>query len=202
MPSSYTASLRFEKQFTGENVNVWGDKLNTLFDRADTAIAGLTTIALDGDYALSVSNAAADEARSAMLKFTGGVGPFVVTLPAVSKSYRVWNATSGAITLTIGAGATVQVDALDVVDVFIDGAGVRTPGFGGLSLKDHIASVVVGGGATLPSVVGQSGKWLTNNGAASTWVNPTVGIISDYAADQAAKTAAATARAIAFAIAL
>jgi len=137
-----------------------------------------------------------------LLKFTGGTGPFTVTIPAVSKSYRVWNAAGGPVTLTTGAGATVQVDASDVVDVFCDGAGVQTPGFGGVSLKDHIASVVVGGGATLPSVVGQAGKFLTNTGAAANWVNPTVANISDYAADQAAKTAAATARAIAFAVAL
>lgn len=170
MPSSYTASLRFEKQFTGENVNTWGDRLNTLFDRADFAIAGLEIVALSGDHTLTSSNTVADQARAAVLKFTGG-GPFTVTIPAVKKTYRVWNACSAAVTLTTGGGDAVSVDPDDIIDVLCDGANVKANSFGGLSLKDYIASVVVGGGATLPSLVGNSGKWLTNNGDAAVWAD-------------------------------
>ena len=49
-----------------------------------------------------------------MLKFTGA-GPFTVTIPSVSKAYLVWNACAGAVTLTTGAGATVTIDAGDIV---------------------------------------------------------------------------------------
>src|SRR5262245_41696931 len=181
MPSSYTQRLRLEKQFTGENVNVWGDRLNTVIDRVDQAIAGITTIPLTGDRVLTTPNAD-DEARFHILKFTGGAGPFNVTIPSVSKAYRVWNAAGGPIVFTTGAGTTVQVDTTDIVDLFCDGSDVKTLGYGGSSLKAYIASVVVGGGASLPSLVGASGKWLTNNGSIASWALPTTSDLSDWVA--------------------
>ena len=108
MPSSWSSSLRFELQFTGENINLWGDKLNVVLSHADSAIAGWLTKALSGDVALTTANASDDEARAAMIKFTGA-GPFTVTIPSVSKSYLVWNACTAAVTLTTGAGATAVV---------------------------------------------------------------------------------------------
>ena len=225
MPSSYTTSLRLELMATGELVNVWGDRNNSnVVTRIDTAIAGIVTIALTGDYTLTTANGGADQARYAMLKFTGGAGPYTVTVPSVSKTYRVWNASSATLTFTTGAGTTVQIATTDIVDIFCDGTNVKTPGYGGSSLKDYIASVVVGGGATLPSLVGNAGKWLTNNGTIASWALPTtsdlsdlatytaarsafavamaVSDISNYASDQAAKTATATALAVAFAVTL
>ncbi|MFN3522233.1 MAG: hypothetical protein ACK4YQ_08280 [Phenylobacterium sp.] len=201
MPSSATPSLRLEKQFTGENINVWGEHLNTNFELIDQAISGLRTIALTGDHTLTAANWTEDQARYAMLKFTGSAAP-TVTIPSVAKAYRIWNACSGALILTTGAGTAVSVDPGDIVDVLCDGTNVRAPGFGDLSLKDYIASVVVGGGATLPSLFGAAGKWLTNNGAAAIWGQPAVADISDYATDQAAKRAEILAKALATTVAL
>ena len=198
MPSTYTTSLRFELQATGENVNVWGDRLNTALSRIDVAVAGMTTVALTGNYTLTTSNTASDDARAAMLKFTGGAGPFTVTLPSLSKKYTVWNATTGTVTLTTGSGSTVQVATTDIVDVFCDGTNVKTLGYGGSSLKDYIASVVVGGGASLPSLSGNSGKWLTNNGTIANWALPTTTDLSDLATYTAARNAFAVAMAVAF----
>lgn len=198
MPSSYTTSLRLEKQFTGENVNVWGDRLNTVIDRAEQAVAGFRALALTGDYTLTTSNTATDDARYAVLYFTGGAGPFNVTLPSVSKAYKVWNATTGPIVFTTGSGATVQVDTTDIVEIFCDGTNVKTLGYGGNSLKSYIASVVVGGGATLPSLVGSAGKWLTNNGSIASWAYPTTNDLSDLATYTAARSAFAVAMAVAF----
>lgn len=200
MPSSYSSRLRLELQFTGENTNVWGSRLNTAIERLDLSIAGITTIALTGDYTLTTSNTADDDARYAILKFTGGAGPWTITLPAVAKKYQVWNASSATLTFTAG-GTTTAISTTDIVDIFCDGSNVKTLGYGGSSLKDYIASVVVGGGASLPSLSGNSGKWLTNNGTIASWALPTVSDISNYASDQATKTTAATALAIAFAIA-
>ena len=118
-------SLRIELQFTGENVNVWGERLNTGLQRVEYAIAGLRSIALTGDYALTTSNTADDDARYAILKFTGGAGPYTVTIPSVSKIYKVWNASSATITFATGAGSTVQVAPTDIVEVFCDGANGR-----------------------------------------------------------------------------
>ena len=202
MPSSYTNSLRIELQFTGENVNVWGERLNTGLQRFEYAIAGLRTIALAGDYALTTSNTGDDDARYAILKFTGGAGPYTVTLPSVSKVYKVWNASAATITFTTGAGATVQVGPSDVVEVFCDGTSVKTLGFNGSTLKAYIDSVVVGGPQSLPSLVGNAGKWLTNNGITPGWALPTTSDISDFVSNQTVQSNTLQAFAVAMATAL
>lgn len=210
MASSYTASLRLEKQVTGASVNTWGILLNSAIDRIDFSIAGLTTIALTGStYSLSSSNTATDEARSAALKFTGSTA-CVVTIPSLSKIYLVWNATSAVVTLTTGSGTTVAMDAGDIFFVLCDATNVKTISLGisgtSTALKAYIDSVVVGGGDSLPSVTGNNGKLLTNNGTIPSWAQPTVSYLSDYTSDQstrhAATLASATALAVAFAVSL
>lgn len=198
MPSSYTTSLRIELPATGELVNTWGIAQNQrVFQRFEDAIAGLNTIALTANYVLTTSNTGSEDARYAMLKFTG-TGPYTVTIPSVSKSYKVWNACTAALTFTTGGGTTVVVDATDIVEIFCDATNVKTLGFSALSLKDYIASVVVGGGAALPSVVGNAGKWTTNNGVSVSWAYPTTSSLSDITA----YTQTATNLAAAFAVAL
>jgi len=183
MPSSWSPSLRFELQFTGENINLWGEKLNAALTRADEAIAGWTTKNLTSSlspHQLSTANGSADEARSAMLKFTGVAGQ-TVQIPSVSKRYEIWNATAGALTITTGAGTTVTLDADDIVSIICDGSNVKTLGYGGVSLKAYISSVVAGGaGGNVPSPIGHSGKWLTNNGTISFWGSPASTDLSDY----------------------
>jgi hypothetical protein len=204
MPSSYSASLRFELQQSGENLNSWGTRLNTALSRIDTAIAGLNSIALTGDYTLTSSTTTDDDSRAAMLKFTGApAGLCLVTIPSVSKAYWVWNATAQAVVMTTGAGTTATIDAGDVAQVFCDGSNVNGVGYGGMTLKAYIAAVATGGpGAVVPSLTGASGKFLSNDGLNTSWAYPTIAAISDYASDQATKRAAATALSIAFATAL
>ena len=48
MPSSWSSSLRFELQFTGENINLWGDKLDATLSRVDDAIAGYVAVPISG----------------------------------------------------------------------------------------------------------------------------------------------------------
>lgn len=197
MPSSYSASLRFELQFDGENTNTWGDKLNAVLTHVDYATAGFLTKALTGDYTLTTALAADDEARAAMIKFTGA-GPFTVTIPPVSKAYLIWNACSAAVTITLGAGATVVVDAGDVVHVACDGSGVKTPGYGGLSIKDFISASVLSATGALPATAGNDGKSLVVT--AGVWL-PTQ-LTSANLSDTASRDAAALGRSVAFAVAL
>ncbi len=139
MASSATTRLRLEKQGAGENLNTWGaPKLNTVFDLIDSAIAGLSTIALTGNYSLTSTNYAADEARSALLKFTGA-GPFTVTIPSVSKNYLIWNACTAAVTITTGAGAVATLQPGEQAPVMSDGANVykvKATEFGGAKLTN------------------------------------------------------------------
>ncbi len=196
MPSSWSPSLRFELQFTGENINLWGEKLNAVLAHADQAVAGWLTKPLTGNTALATANAGDDEARAAMLKFTGGAGPFTVTLPAVSKSYLVWNACDGPVTLTTGAGATVSADAGDIVQVLTDGGAVKTPGYGGASIKDWVSAVAWSYNAgALPAQSGNAGKVVTTDGTNASWQALSTANLGDYAT-------AVKGLALAFAVAL
>jgi len=186
MPSSWSSSLRFELQFTGENINLWGDKLNAVLGHADYAVAGFLTKALSGNVALTTANAGDDEARAAMIKFTGA-GPFTVTIPSVSKAYVVWNACSAVVTLSTGAGASVAVQPAEVAQVICDGANVvRVQGtnFGGQPLTGLADPTSPQGAATkayvdgvaftanagiLPGQTGSAGKYLKTDGTVASW---------------------------------
>lgn len=196
MPSSWTSSLRLEQQFTGENINTWGDRLNVALRHADQAVAGWLTKLLTGPATLTTLNGADDEARAATIKFTGGAGPFTVTLPAVSKTYLVWNACAGAVTLTTGAGAAITVDPGDIVWASCDGSAVKTPGYGGVSIKDWVSGVAWSYNAgNLPAQAGNAGKFVRTDGSTASWQALSTADLTDYA--QAVKGLA-----LAFAVAL
>jgi hypothetical protein len=197
MPSSYTTSLRLEKQATGENLNTWGERLNSSgLDRIDTSIAGWTTIALTSSRALTSSNTTTDEARSAMLKFTGA-GGFAVTLPAVSKEYTVWNASTAAITLTTGSGDTVQVDSGDRIKVQCDGTNVYQLGFNSVGIKDYIQSVAWASSAALPAQTGNAGKFVKTDGTNASWQTVQTTDIGDWTTKRAEILSIAAAFAVA-----
>ena len=182
MPSSWSPSLRFEQQFTGENINLWGEKLNAVLGHADYAVAGWLTKPLTGNATLTSANAADDEARAATIKFTGGAGPFTVTIPAVSKTYLVWNGCTGPVSLTTGAGATLTIDPGDIVWALTDGGGVKTPGYGGVSIKDWVSSVAWSYNAgALPAQAGNAGKLVKTDGTTASWQALSTADLTDYA---------------------
>ena len=182
MPSSWSPSLRFELQFTGENINLWGEKLNAVLQHVDYAVAGWLTKPLTGAGAtLTTANAGDDEARAASLKFTGGAGPFTVTLPAVSKTYLVWNASAGPVTLTTGSGATVIVDPGDIVWAVTDGGAVKTPGYGGSAIKDWVTNLAwTYNAGALPAQSGNAGKVVKTDGTTASWQSLSTADLSDY----------------------
>ncbi|MCG9916023.1 MAG: hypothetical protein MH112_06635 [Phenylobacterium sp.] len=198
MPSTYTPSLRLEMQAAGENLNTWGaPRLNAVIDRLDQAIAGRSAIVLAGDHVLTSANLADDEARRAMLDFTGA-GPATVTLPAASKIYLVRNSASGPVTLTTGAGAVAVVDSQDVTLVGCDGGDVFLLGVGGLGLKAYVEAVAWSyNSGALPGQTGNAGKVVATDGTDAGWRLVTA--LPDYIADQAQQAAAADRRAAALA---
>lgn len=115
MPSSYTARARFTLQATGENTNTWGVILNQgAFDLIDFAINGVVTISASGATTLTTANGAADQARGAVLNYTGTAAG-TLTIPSVEKVYHVRAATAaltvtnGSSSLTIAAGDSATV---------------------------------------------------------------------------------------------
>lgn len=197
MPSTYTASLRLELQAPGEGLNVWGTILNNrALTPVEAAVAGWTTIALTGNTTLTSANGTADQARQAMLKFTG-TGSFTVTTPAVSKQYVVWNATTGDVTLTMGSGTSVVVESGEINTVICDGVnGWKPLGVAGLSIKEYVDQTAFDANAgNLPAQIGNAGKVVTTNGTSASW--SLVSSLTDYINDQATKAAAADKRAAA-----
>lgn len=183
MPSSPSPSLRLEEMSTGEKINLWGDLLNAVVALLDGAIAGMATIPLTGDYTLTAKNFVADEARNAILRFTGTLATSAtVTIPNVSKVYVAWNATNKAVTITTGSGSAITIDPGDIVLVFCDGAQVLTLSYGGLSVKDFIAASVLAATGSLPAVTGNAGKFVFTDGTSSFWKAVNTTDLSDYQA--------------------
>lgn len=183
MPSSYSTSLRFELQYTGENINVWGDKLSATLSRVDDAIAGYLAIAITGDYQITAANtnASADEARRAHLKFTGTLAAnATITLPSVSKSYVVWNATNRTLTFTTGAGSTYAVETGDKLPIWSDGTNVNGLAYGSYTLKEYIAAQVLASATSYPAIVGNAGKFLYTDAASAYWKQAATTDFSDY----------------------
>ena len=198
MPSSYTVNLRLEQQFTGENINTWGDRLNNALARVDDSVAGFVSLAITGDYAVQSANTntTADEARRAHLKFTGALGVnATITLPSVAKSYQIWNASGKTLTFTTGAGNTYAIENGDIAPIWCDGANVKGTTYGGLALKDFIAASVLAATGSLPAVTGNAGKFVYTDGASSYWKAVLTTDLGDYATEILGKQ-------IAFAVAL
>lgn len=160
MPSTYTTSNRLNKQATGENVNTHGVVLNTgVIDLVDVALDGLGTKSLSADVTLSSANGTTDESRPRMLKFTG-TGSFTVTIPSVSKWYLIWNACTGPLTFTTGAGSTAILPVGAKTIILCDGANVFEFGYSGYGLKDYIDQAVLASTGSLPAATGNEDKIL------------------------------------------
>lgn len=197
MANSYTLRLRFVTQATGDNLNVWGATLNSqAIAMMDEAVAGVSSFTLSGAKVLTSANGASDESRRAVLNITGGTGG-TVTAPSVTKAYLVRNATSGNVIVTTGAGSTAVIPSGDSSNVFCDGtnfflakdynfAGERITGVGTptastdgatkayadavlVSANQYTDAVATASG-NLPNQTGNSGKTLTTNGTAASWV--------------------------------
>jgi hypothetical protein len=108
MASTATTRLRLEKQALGENSATWGaPKLNTVLDLVDEAIGGVESIAIGGTTTtLTSTNYASDEARNAVLVFTGTLSAASnVIVPNVEKLYLAVNNTTGSYSLTVKTAA-------------------------------------------------------------------------------------------------
>lgn len=106
MPSTFSTSLRLELQANGENRTTWGTKANQVFNMVEDAVAGYVSIAMaNANYVLTTANGSVDEARNMMINLTGAHTAIrTLTIPAVSKSYIVRNATTGGFAVTISNG--------------------------------------------------------------------------------------------------
>jgi len=134
MASTYSSRLRLELMASGEQSGSWGTKTNTnLGTLIEEAIAGYESIATgDANVTLTTSNGATDQARKAMLKFTGTLtATRNIIVPSVSKLYLIHNACTGYslyIKTSAGNGVYIQPDQKSLV--YCDGTDVLTGVYG------------------------------------------------------------------------
>jgi len=131
MTSTYSPSLRIELIETGTALEAWGTPTdNNLGTVIEQAITGTESVSLTGvsTYTLSTANAAADEARNAVLVFTGTpTANCNVIAPSVNKVYIVKNSTSGGynVNLKTSGGNAVLVAANTSQLVYCNGTDFR-----------------------------------------------------------------------------
>lgn len=126
MPDSSSALLGLRLQALGENLNTWGDpNLNNNFSRMEEAICGAVSIAVEANVSLTSTDYVQNQARYAMLIFTGS-GGFNITCPATAKMYLVKNDCAAAVTFTHGSGDTIAVAAGAIKWVATDGTDFFT----------------------------------------------------------------------------
>lgn len=143
MPSTYSNSLRLELIGNGERPGTWGSATNNnLGSLIEQGITGVTQVDITGgDLTLMALNGATDEARSAVLVFTGlPAAAVTVTIPNANKLYRVKNTTSVAVTITTATGTGFDCPAASTS--FVECRGVGDGTVTGVAITDGMAAVL------------------------------------------------------------
>jgi len=149
MASTYSTSLRIQLIGTGDQAGVWGTSTNTnLGTLIEQAITGVQSISLSGStYTLSSYNGITDEARNAVLSFTGSLSAnCTVIAPAANKVYIVKNASGSTVTMSVGSGSTVVVPNGQTYIVYTDGTAFY-------SASNYTSSSVAITGGTIDGTV-------------------------------------------------
>lgn len=143
MASSYSPLLRLELMVQGEKNNQWGDITNTnLSTILEQAIAGTAEISITGSggtITLTQVSGASDQAREAVLHFTGTYSSTVnVIAPASSKIYLVIN----------DSNQNVRIKTSTSTGVIVNSGSVNFIAFNTTSLDFQLASAQVVGYST------------------------------------------------------
>jgi hypothetical protein len=144
MTTTYSPSLKLALIGTGDQSGTWGQTTNTnLGTLLEQAITGVTAISLSGisSYTLTNYNGTSDDARNAILIFTGtpSAAP-TITAPAQNKVYVVVNNTTQNLTMVASGGATsLVIPALSTGQAYCDASNVSGNGIGFYSAQTTAA---------------------------------------------------------------
>lgn len=183
MASTYSPNLRLELVADGEQTGVWGDTVNTtLGTTLEAAITGVQSISITGltTRTLTVNNGVPDEARSAVLRFTGALAvDCAIIAPAVPKIYVVNNETTGGFNLLIKTASAASTSIPPgIFLVYCDGTLFHAlTGFAtGGTISGAVAiagNMIVTGVTTLASTL--NGALVASSGVVSSVVPGTAG---------------------------
>lgn len=184
MPSTPSPLLRLELQATGENLSVWGLKLNALFTQTEQAIADVLTLTITGDRTLTASNFSENEYRRGTHVLVAGGGlaaPFTITLPTVAYAYRIDNRTAFAATLKTASGVGAVVRPGMVSAVFCNGTDCKVADPTLDQVKTAAGPVNFGGFEAQNAGVATSDTGLPNRGQVLALTAGNVQLASDWA---------------------
>jgi len=159
MTTTYSPSLKLSLIGTGDQSGTWGQTTNTnLGTLLEQAITGVNAISLQGisSYTLTNYNGTSDDARNAVLIFTGTPSSApTITAPAQNKLYAIVNNTTQPLTMVASGGAvSLVIPALSTGQAYCDASNVSGNGIGFYSAQTAAAgNWNVGGNLT---VVGTS----------------------------------------------
>jgi hypothetical protein len=113
MSSTFSTNLALELIGTGDQAGSWGNTTNTnLGTLIEQAISGYVTQAMTtgNTTSITIPDGASGVARNMYLELTGTGGTnTVLAVPSNKKLYFVFNNTTGAVTVKVGAGTGVSV---------------------------------------------------------------------------------------------
>ena len=117
MASTFSTNLALELIGTGDQAGTWGNTTNTnLGTLIEQAISGYVTQAMTtgNTTSITIPDGASGVARNMYLELTGtGGASTVLAVPSNKKLYFVFNNTTGAVTVKVGAGPGVSVSAAE-----------------------------------------------------------------------------------------
>lgn len=169
MSSTYSPSLRIQLIDSGTELEAWGTPTDNNFGTIiEQAITGVNSISLTNltSLTLSTANAAVDQARNAVLVFTGApTANCNVVAPSVNKVYIVSNQTTGGfnVNLMTSGGNALPISAGSKQLVFCNGS-VFTSVVNPSAIQGNLevsGSATIGGNVTVGTSV-VLGKTITN----------------------------------------
>ena len=171
MPSTYSPSLKIELIGNGEQTGTWGQTTNNnMGTLLEQAIAGVGSLSLSGDYVLSNYNGLPDEARNAVLVFSGSLAASAnVIAPSVQKTYIITNNAGANVTVktSTGNGITVQ-NGLSAL-IYCDSTDFYTA----VNVNNVIGDLSVSGNETIAGYVTVGGSLTFANSITNTTGNLT-----------------------------
>lgn len=195
---TYTPSCRIIQMPTGSNDSTWGTKANAAWAMLEKCIAGTTSISVtSGNVTLTTANNAADQARNAILVFTGTPGTTrTITMPDVSHLTWVINNSDSSIVFTAGAGTTATVTAGKKALIFTDGSTNAVSMTGVIDLTSNVSGSlpVANGGTGGTTSTGTGAVVLASSPTLSspTMTTPTLGVATTTSINKLSITAPAT----------
>ena len=142
MANATSANLKLTVQQTGENSGTWGQFTNTNLLILEQAIGGYDAVGITSGATLTFSNGILSNGKNQVLKLTGTIsGNVNVVIPnSIEKTYIVFNATTGAHTVTFktssGTGVTWGATEKTTKIVYSDGTNVVDTGLISNILED------------------------------------------------------------------